>query len=71
MSEIPTDGKKTQRYLDELPETVLQIDEHCGKQFDRYYNYYDEERVLMRTTTGKINLQMILLKIVNILQCLV
>ena len=54
LSEIATESKKAPQYLDELPETVLQIDEYCGKQFDRYYYDYDEERILMRTTTGKI-----------------
>ena len=54
LSEIATESKTAPQYLDELPETVLQIDEYCGKQFDRYFYDYDEERVLMRTATGKI-----------------
>ena len=54
LSEISTDCKKTPQYLDELPENVLQIDEYGGRKFDRYFYDYDEKRILMRTTTGKI-----------------
>ena len=54
LSEITTDSKMTPRYLDELPETVLQIDEYCGRRFNRYFYDYDEERILMKTANGKI-----------------
>ena len=42
MPEIATESKNSPQYLDELPETVIQIDE------------YYEERVLMITETWKI-----------------
>ena len=54
LSEITKEGKRTPQYLDELPENVIQIDEYCGRKFDRYFYDAEEERILMKTTTGKI-----------------
>jgi len=54
LSEISNSGVKDQAYISELPENVIQIDEYGGRQFDRYYYDNENERIIMRTTTGKL-----------------
>ena len=53
LSEVSNIRVLEQAYINELPENVLQIDEYGGRQFDRYYYDYENERVIMRTATGK------------------
>ena len=54
LSEISEKSKKVPQFLNEIPEDAIQIDEYGGKQFDRYYYDHENERILMRTSTGKI-----------------
>jgi len=56
LSEISTvkEPKRVQEYLTKLPDNVILIDEYCGRKFDRYYYEPENERILMKTSTGKI-----------------
>ena len=54
LSEISEECKKAPQFLDKIPDDAIQIDEYGGRQFDRYYYDHENERILMRTTTGKI-----------------
>ena len=41
-------------YIDELPDTAVEVVEYNGFEFDKYYFDYDSKRVIMRTCNGKL-----------------
>ena len=41
-------------YLDELPDTAVELEHYNGFEFDRYWFDYDSERLIMRTRNGKL-----------------
>ena len=50
------DKYKQQRneYLDDLPETAVEVEEYNGFEFDKYYFDYENNRLIMRTSSGKL-----------------
>ena len=48
--------RKESEYLDELPESVFEINEYHDFLFEDYYFDYESERILKHTKTGKIKI---------------
>jgi len=46
--------KQPNEYIDELPDTAVELEHYNGFDFDRYYFDYESKKLIMRTRSGKL-----------------